>query len=256
MMETKFFERGGEFYLIAYVSEPKTEVIKELNPREVLNSDHILLVAPNRTVEIGREMVVEMFPQRDEDIVKLAREKMDRDYEVHIIKSDYNIFAVRIPRQGAEDFTKEDGDIIKSKVQEIGRGAIEDAVSVFIIADKNWVKINPYRFIAEVFSERIIVGISQAEIKRLAYKKLRRTHKVVRELEILDASGIPYGIDFMAIKEGDRQAVFCTESASAEEMEKIETLVREIGISGVIVTGAKKGESKSDRVQVKTVSEL
>jgi len=197
-----------------------------------------------------------MFPQRDEETVKHAMEKMERDYDVRIIKSDYKIFAVRIPRQSVEDFTKEDGDIIKSKVQEIGRGAIEDAVSVFIVADKNWVKINPYRFIAEVFSERIIVGLSQAELKRLAYKKLRRTHKVVRELEVLDASGVPYGIDFMAIKGSDRQAVFCTENASAEEIEKIETLVREIGIGGVIVTGAKKGESKSDRVQVKTVSEL
>lgn len=256
MMETKFFERGGEFYLIAYVNEPKTEVIKELNPREVLNSDHVLLVAPNRTVEIGREMVVEMFPQRDEETVKHAREKMERDYDFHIIKSDYNVFAVRIPRQSVEDFTKEDGEIIKTKVHEIGRGAIEDAVSVFIIADKNWVKINPYRFMAEVFSERIIVGMSQAELKRLAHKKLRRTHKVVRDLEIVDASGIPYGIDFMAIKEGEKNAVFCIENAGAEEIEKIETLVREIGISGTVVTGAKKGEVRSDRVQVKTVSEL
>lgn len=106
-------------------------------------------------------MVAEMLPQRDEESVQCVRGKMERDYDIHIIKS---------------------------KVQELGKRAIEDAVSIFIIVDKNWVRINPYKFAAEIFAEKIILGMSQAEIKRLAYKKLHRTHKVIRDLEIFDAS--------------------------------------------------------------------
>jgi hypothetical protein len=247
-MQTKFFERGGKFYLIAYVDDLGQETIKSLPPREALNSDHIILVAPNKTMEINSKMLQEYFPV-DESFIPLSRHKIDRNYGFVIEKKDFKNLLIRVPRKRMEDFSREDGERIKEIFLSKERKILDEIVWVYLVSDTNWVRINPYKFAGEIYGERTL-ELSREELKRLAYKRLRKNYRIRRDAKIMDASGIPFHIDFIL---GNETGVVCMEEVEEDKVELLEDL--KIFPKFMIVTLHGK-KFQSSKVEVKKITEL
>ncbi|MBI4362109.1 MAG: hypothetical protein HY558_02955 [Euryarchaeota archaeon] len=254
----KFFERGGEFYLVAYVAEPKAELLRELPPREVLNSDHILLVGPARTMEIDRRLIPGVVSLREQEAAGEFRQALPRDHGAELRTLGHPILGVRIPRATIREANDEDTRALRAHLREKGKLAYEGAVAVLLIADQDHVRLNPFRFWAEMFDERVILGLSREEMARLAGKRLRsRARGWMRRLEFTDASGVPYTLDY-GLPGPEPEAVRCLpEGARADSLEWLRQVREGYNISRMIAAVPPGGGSSlQGGVEVRGLGEL
>lgn len=244
-IETRFFERGGEFILIAYVEDPRAETLQDLPRKEVLNADRIYLVSPSRTVEVDRRLVEKMFPLRFEETVTRVRWSLAREYGVETVE---DALAVRVPRKSIREFNAEDTRAIKERFKG-GKGPYGDAASVLIIADGDHIRLNPYRFWAEVLSESVASGFTRAEMARWAWKRLRG-RGWSRGAEVVDGCGVVHELDL--VRRRPRGALRCYPEAAS--LDSFARLVQALGMAeglAVVTEGDLRGAGPVRAVRLK-----
>lgn len=245
VIETRFFERGGEFVLIAYVDDPRVDTLRDLPRMEVLNSDRIYLVSPSRTVEVDRRLVEKMFPLRFDDAVTRSRWNLEREYGVGTVE---DALAVRIPRKSIVEFNADDTRAVKEKFK-AGKGPYADAPSVLLVADGDHIRLNPYKFWAEVLAESIASGLTRAEMARWAWKRLRG-RGWSRGAEVADACGVVHEVDL--VKRRPRAALRCYPEAG--NLESFSLLAGGLGLVealAVVAEGDLRGQGPVRAVRLK-----
>ncbi len=244
-IETRLFERGGEFVLIAYVDDPRAETLRDLPRKEVLNSDRIYLVSPSRTVEVDRRLVEKMFPLRLDEAVTRARWGLERDYGVGTAE---DALAIRVPRNSITEFNADDTKAVKEKFKG-GKGPHADAASVLVIADGAHIRRNPYKFCAEVLAEPVASGLTPAEMARWAWKRLRGKGWI-RGAEVADACGVVHELDL--VKRRPRAALRCYPGAGS--VESFARLAEALGLPealAVVAEGDPRGQGPVRAVRLK-----
>lgn len=216
-IETRFFERGGEFVLMAYVDDPRTEVLRDLPRKELLSADRIYLVGPLRSVEVDKRLVGKLFPVGEGDLARRARSRLDREYGTGMVE---DVLAVRIPRSSVDGFRAEDAAAIRERFRG-SKAGYEEAVAALLVSDADHLRLNIYRFWAEAGVEPVPLGLTRAEMARWAWRRLRG-RGWLRSAEAVDGCGVAHEVDL--VRRSPRAALRCYVEASPDDVDSFARL--------------------------------
>lgn len=206
-MEPRVFEKGTEICVVVEVEEPTISVLGEINPRYLLNSDRILLVGKDKLVEVSRDLIQQGLVEKEKTAVERARERIDRNYGTQFYQlASGDMLFIRIPRKSVREISEDDTKIVEEKLREIGEEELEKIVGLILVADEDHVRPNLYKVLREVFG-RSIPPLPYAHRKALAISHLTSTHRIVRNLRVIDASCIPYTVEVLAIRGNEKVAL-------------------------------------------------
>ena len=292
--QSRTVKAGNEWILVFRTFTPEPNVIQDV--KDVLSSldiediryiDSLLLVGSKKSVKVDSSLVEDLVGDRTRSpvIITSMKDEIDRDFGFKIYeRGPHRRLAARIPLIEIKDYKDEFTDRIKDNILNDGSitpDTLDDILSVYLIADETYVRIDPGTFFQEIFdiplkvtaktdgygrptpSERIILGESPRELVELALNRLKQ-HNIYRDVQFVEAAGLPYSFDALAVQEDYRVLIKYMDAPSDDDdvlpmklfMEALD--VRE----GWILTSIPNGDGQSlnkwekDNISVLTINDL
>ncbi|MCK5661381.1 MAG: hypothetical protein KAH86_08475, partial [Methanosarcinales archaeon] len=79
------------------------------------------------------------------------RENLDREYDIKFFDIGFNALAARIPKASVHEFNELDSESITATIQAFGDVTeLKDAVAAYVIADDDYIEIDPERLYHEI----------------------------------------------------------------------------------------------------------
>jgi hypothetical protein len=226
--------RAGNEWILAFrtsTQEPDViqdvkDVLASLDIEDIRYIDLLLLIGSKKSVKVDSNLVEGLVGDRTRSpvIISSMKDEIDRDFGFKVYdRGPHRRLAARIPIIEIKDFKDEFTDRIKDNI--LGDGSItpdtlDDILSVYLIADETYVRIDPGTFFKEIFDlppevtdknaesgrrtppDGIILGESPRELVELALKRLKQ-HDIYRDVQFMEAAGLQYSFDALAVQEGD-----------------------------------------------------
>ncbi len=299
IISTEFIEHSGEYVLIVNTDEKVSlsrdlpAIIGSLNLKEVLNCDRLILAGGNSRVKVDRQMFSDLLPRSENEgvFVDRARGLIKRDYGLDVtIKDGYSVLTIRIPINDVAEFADKDSDNLKSIVRgQLPHHIMNEVVSVYLISDSNYVRLNPYSFFEEMLSaegggceesielpdmgkvrprlvegkDGIIFGVSEEEMRGLARKYLTRKLKleVLENVLVVDQFGVEYNVDFVGLGDNYRVLACCYSDVGIEHIGLVRMLMKDLNMNEAIIVANRPApeevlEALTDSIKIKTADEL
>lgn len=291
--QSRTVRAGNEWILVFKTFTPEPDVIQDV--KDVLSSldiediryiDSLLLIGSKKSVKVDSSLVEDLVGDktRSPAIITSMKDEIDRDFGFKVYdRGPHRRLAARIPIIEIKDFKNEFTDRIKDNI--LGDGSItpdtlDDIVSVYLIADETYVRIDPGMFFQEIFdlplkvkaktveAERptspdgIILGESPRELVELALNRLKQ-HNIYRDVQFVEAAGLPYSFDALAVQEDDRVLLKYMDAPSDDDVLPMKLFMEALNVrQGWILTRIPDSDDQSlnkwekDNISVLTINDL
>jgi hypothetical protein len=291
--QSRTVRAGNEWILVFRTFTPEPDVIQDV--KDVLSSfdiediryiDSLLLIGSKKAVKVDSSLVEDLVGDRTRSpvIITSMKDEIDRDFGFKVYdRGPHRRLAARIPIIEIKDFKDEFTDRIKDNI--LGDGSItpdtlDDILSIYLIADDTYVRIDPGMFFQEIFdlplkvtaktveAERptspdgIILGESPTELVELALNRLKQ-HNIYRDVQFVEAAGLPYSFDALAVQEDDRVLLKYLDAPSDDDVLPMKLFMEALNVSkGWILTsipdsdGQPLNKWEKDNISVLTINDL
>jgi len=232
--QSRTIKVGDEWILVLNTKEQYPDVIKDL--KELLNDldiedicylNSLMLVGNKKTIEVDSNFVTVLLGDKSKSqvIINRIKNELDRDFGYRLYnRGPHSRLAIRVPIHEIKDFIDDYTARIKEIILKdcnITPDNTADILSVYLIADETYVRLEPDTFFTEIFnlkkkengdktvssktkpSTGIILGESPDELMELALAKLK-DYYIYRDIQLVDIAGLTYDFDAIAIMENDR----------------------------------------------------
>ena len=291
--QSRTVRAGNEWILVFRTFTPEPDVIQDV--KDVLSSfdiediryiDSLLLIGSKKSVKVDSSLVEDLVGDRTRSpvIITSMKDEIDRDFGFKVYeRGPHRRLAARIPIIEIKDFKDEFTDRIKDNI--LGDGSItpdtlDDILSVYLIADDTYVRIDPGMFFQEIFDlplkvtaktveagrptspDGIILGESPTELVELALNRLKQ-HNIYRDVQFVEAAGLPYSFDALAVQEDDRVLLKYMDAPSDDDVLPMKLFMEALNVSkGWILTsipdsdGQPLNKWEKDNISVLTINDL
>ncbi|MRG76513.1 MAG: hypothetical protein C5S33_01930 [ANME-2 cluster archaeon] len=291
--QSRTVRAGNEWILVFRTFTPEPDVIQDV--KDVLSSfdiediryiDSLLLIGSKKAVKVDSSLVEDLVGDRTRSpvIITSMKDEIDRDFGFKVYdRGPHRRLAARIPIIEIKDFKDEFTDRIKDNILNDGSitpDTLDDILSVYLIADETYVRIDPGMFFQEIFdlplkvtaktveAERptspdgIILGESPTELVELALNRLKQ-HNIYRDVQFVEAAGLPYSFDALAVQEDDRVLLKYMDAPSDDDVLPMKLFMEALNVSkGWILTSIPDSDSQplnkweKDNISVLTINDL
>jgi len=291
--QSRTVRAGNEWILVfrTHTQEPDViqdvkDVLSSLDIEDIRYIDSLLLIGSKKSVKVDTSLVEDLVGDRTRTpvIITSMKDEIDRDFGFKVYdRGPHRRLAARIPIIEIKDFKDEFTDRIKDNI--LGDGSItpdtlDDILSVYLIADENYVRIEPGTFFQEIFdlppkataktaeterptpSDRIILGESPRELVELALNRLKE-HDIYRDVQFVEAAGLPYSFDALAVQEDDGVLIQYMDAPSDDDILPMKLFMEALNVrEGWILTSIPDGDGQplnkweKDNISVLTINDL
>ena len=229
--ESRTIKKGTEWILISNIPSNDTDVMSnikdlvvDLDIEDIKYIDYLLIIGGKRSVKVDSNLVEDLVGDKtkSQEIVDRVKEELDRDFGCKLYdRGPHKRLFIRLPIIEMKDFNETLTNKIKDIIFEndnFSSGNIGDILSVYLIADETYVRLEPELFFQEIFgfkkpieknefvhqpSGKIILGESPRELVELALKKLEE-YDIYRDIQLVEVAGLEYSFDALAVSEDER----------------------------------------------------
>jgi len=291
--QSRTVRAGNEWILVFRTFTPEPDVIQDV--KDVLSSldiediryiDSLLLIGSKKSVNVASGLVEDLVGDRTRSllIITSMKDEIDRDFGFKVYdRGPHRRLAARIPIIEIKDFKDEFTDRIKDNIRNDGSitpDTLDDILSVYLIADETYVRIDPGTFFQEIFdlpekvtaktdetkrpgpTDHIILGESPMELVELALNRLKQ-HKIYRDVQFVEAAGLLYSFDALAVQEDNRVLLKYMDAPSDDDVLPMKLFMKALNArEGWILTGIPDGVSQvpnkweKDNISVLTIKDL
>ncbi len=291
--QSRTVRAGNEWILVfrTHTQEPDViqdvkDVLSSLDIEDIRYIDSLLLIGSKKSVKVDTSLVEDLVGDRTGTpvIITSMKDEIDRDFGFKVYdRGPHRRLAARIPLIEIKDFKDEFTDRIKDNI--LGDGSItpdtlDDILSVYLIADETYVRIDPGTFFQEIFdlplkvmaktveaerptpSDRIILGESPRELVELALNRLKE-HDIYRDVQFVEAAGLPYNFDALAVQEDDGVLIQYMDAPSDDDILPMKLFMEALDVrEGWILTSIPNGDGQplnkweKDNISVLTINDL
>ena len=291
--QSRTVRAGNEWILVFRTFTPEPDVIQDV--KDVLSSldiediryiDSLLLIGSKKSVKVASSLVEDLVGDKTRSplIITNMKDEIDRDFGFKVYdRGPHRRLAARIPIIEIKDFKDEFTDRIKDNILNDGSitpDTLDDILSVYLIADETYVRIDPGTFFQEIFdhlpkvkaktaksekpipSDRIILGESPRELVELALSRLKQ-YKIYRDVEFMEAAGLMYSFDALAVQEDNRVLLKYMDAPSDDDVLPMKLFMEALNArEGWILTGIPNGDGQvlnkweKDNISVLTIKDL
>ena len=291
--QSRTVRAGNEWILVfrTHTQEPDViqdvkDVLSSLNIEDIRYIDSLLLIGSKKSVKVDSSLVEDLVGDRTRSpvIITSIKDEIDRDFGFKVYdRGPHRRLAARIPIIEIKDFKDEITNRIKDNI--LGDGSItpdtlDDILSVYLIADETYVRIDPGTFFQEIFdlppkvtvktdgsgrptpSDRIILGESPRELVELALNRLKE-HDIYRDVQFVEAAGLPYNFDALAVQEDDGVLIQYMDAPSDDDVLPMKLFMEALDVrEGWILTSIPNGDGQplnkweKDNISVLTINDL
>jgi len=291
--QSRTVRTGNEWILVfrTFTQEPDViqdvkDVLASLDIEDIRYIDSLLLIGSKKSVKVDSSLVEDLVGDRTRSpvIISSIKDEIDRDFGFKIYdRGPHRRLAARIPIIEIKDFKDEFTDRIKDNILDDGSitpDTLDDILSVYLIADETYVRIDPGTFFQEIFdlppkvtaktdgsgrpipSDRIILGESPMELVELALSRLKQ-HDIYRDVQFVEAAGLPYSFDAMAVQEDDGVLLKYIDAPSDDNVLPMKLFMEALDVrQGWILTripdddGQPLNKWEKDNISVLTINDL
>jgi len=291
--QSRTVRTGNEWILVfrTFTQEPDViqdvkDVLASLDIEDIRYIDSLLLIGSKKSVKVDSSLVEDLVGDRTRSpvIISSIKDEIDRDFGFKIYdRGPHRRLAARIPIIEIKDFKDEFTDRIKDNILDDGSitpDTLDDILSVYLIADETYVRIDPGTFFQEIFdlppkvtaktdgsgrpipSDRIILGESPMELVELALSRLKQ-HDIYRDVQFVEAAGLPYSFDAMAVQEDDGVLLKYIDAPSDDNVLPMKLFMEALDVrQGWILTSIPDSDSQplnkweKDNISVLTINDL
>jgi len=291
--QSRTVRTGNEWILVfrTFTQEPDViqdvkDVLASLDIEDIRYIDSLLLIGSKKSVKVDSSLVEDLVGDRTRSpvIISSIKDEIDRDFGFKIYdRGPHRRLAARIPIIKIKDFKDEFTDRIKDNILDDGSitpDTLDDILSVYLIADETYVRIDPGTFFQEIFdlppkvtaktdgsgrpipSDRIILGESPMELVELALSRLKQ-HDIYRDVQFVEAAGLPYSFDALAVQEDDGVLLKYIDAPSDDNVLPMKLFMEALDVrQGWILTripdddGQPLNKWEKDNISVLTINDL
>jgi hypothetical protein len=291
--QSRTVRTGNEWILVfrTFTQEPDViqdvkDVLASLDIEDIRYIDSLLLIGSKKSVKVDSSLVEDLVGDRTRSpvIISSMKDEIDRDFGFKVYdRGPHRRLAARIPIIEIKDFKDEFTDRIKDNILDDGSitpDTLDDILSVYLIADETYVRIDPGTFFQEIFDlppkvtaktdgsgrlippDRIILGESPMELVELALSRLKQ-HDIYRDVQFVEAAGLPYSFDAMAVQEDDRVLLKYMDAPSDDDVLPMKLFMEALDVrQGWILTSIPDSDSQplnkweKDNISVLTINDL
>jgi hypothetical protein len=291
--QSRTVRAGNKWILVFRTFTPEPDIIHDV--KDVLSSldiediryiDSLLLVGSKKSVKVDSSLVEDLVGDRTRSpvIITSMKDDINRDFGFKVYdRGPHRRFAVRIPIIEIKDFKDEFTNKIKENILNDGSitpDTLDDIISVYLIADETYVRIDPGLFFQEIFdlplkftaktaesgtptpSDRIILGESPRELVELALNRLKK-YNIYRDVQFVEAAGLPYNFDALAVHEDDRVLLKYMDAPSYDDVLPMILFMEALNVrQGWVLTSIPCSNSQplnkweTDNISVLTINDL
>ena len=293
MGQSRTVKAGNEWILVFRTFTPEPDVIQDvkyvlssLDIEDIRYIDSLLLIGSKKSVKVDSSLVEDLVGDRTRSpvIITSMKDEIDRDFGFKVYdRGPHRRLAARIPIIEIKDFKDEFTDKIKDNIlndSSITPDTLDDILSVYLIADETYVRIDPGTFFQEIFdlplkvtakingpgrpipSEGIILGESPRELVELAINRLKQ-HNIYRDVQFMEAAGLLYSFDALAVQEDDRVLIKYMDAPSDDDVLPMKLFMEALDVrEGWILTSIPNGDGQplnkweKDNISVLTINDL
>ena len=291
--QSRTVRAGNEWILVFRTFTPEPDVIQDV--KDVLSSldiediryiDSLLLIGSKKSVKVASSLVEDLVGDKTRSplIITNMKDEIDRDFGFKVYdRGPHRRLAARIPIIEIKDFKDEFTDRIKDNILNDGSitpDTLDDILSVYLIADETYVRIDPGTFFQEIFdlpakvtaktgeterptpTDRIILGESPRELVELALNRLKH-HNIYRDVQFVEAAGLLYSFDALAVQEDNRVLLKYMDAPSDDDVLPMKLFMEALNVrEGWILTGIPNCDGQvlnkweKDNISVLTIKDL
>ncbi len=291
--QSRTVRTGNEWILVfrTFTQEPDViqdvkDVLASLDIEDIRYIDSLLLIGSKKSVKVDSSLVEDLVGDRTRSpvIISSMKDEIDRDFGFKVYdRGPHRRLAARIPIIEIKDFKDEFTDKIKDNIPDDGSitpDTLDDILSVYLIADETYVRIDPGTFFQEIFDlmpnvtaktdgsgrltppDRIILGESPRELVELALSRLKQ-HDIYRDVQFVEAAGLPYSFDALAVQEDDGVLLKYMDAPSDDNVLPMKLFMEALDVrQGWILTripdddGQPLNKWEKDNISVLTINDL
>jgi hypothetical protein len=281
--------RIGDEWILAFnpstqdsdVVDNLKDVLAGLDIEDIRYIDSLVLIGSKKSVRVDSNLVEDLVGDRTSSpvIINGIKDELNPDFGYKLYeRGPHRRLAIRLPIYQIKDFNDKYTARIKQILLKDGSmtpDTVGDILSVYLIADETYVRLEPEIFFQEIFglkedagtktpepSGNIILGESPGELVELALNKLKK-HTVYRDIRFVEAAGLVYSFDALAALEDERILIKYVDKLTDEDMISMKLFLEALNAkSGWILTREPFGDEKpvrqwkTENISILTIKEL
>ncbi|MCL7414502.1 MAG: hypothetical protein M8349_00350 [ANME-2 cluster archaeon] len=279
---------GGEWILVFMAPSQDCDVIKsikdvllEMDIEDIRYLDSVVMVTGKKSVKVQSSLIEDLLGDRSnvQLIVNNMKAEINRDFGFKVYdRGPHRRLAIRIPLTDIKDFADTYTPSIKEAIlgdDGLAPNTIGDIISVYLIADETFVRLEPDTFFNEMFDlpvdidmqtddteipsppAGIIFGESPQELVELALNRLKQYRKY-RDISFVDAAGVPYVFDAFADNGDDNVLIKYMETPTPDDLNIMKLYMDALPAKkGWILTGEPIPKTEeTDGISLLTINDL
>ena len=279
---------GGEWILAFMTPSEDSDAIKGIknllsgmDTEDIRYLDSVVMIGGRKSVKVHSNLIEDLVGDKSNTqlIINNMKAELDRDFGFKVYdRGPHRRLAIRIPLSDIKDFADTYTPKIKETLLKDGSlepDTIDDIISVYLIADETFVRLEPDTFFREMFDlpadtatqtgkteqhtshAEIIFGESPQELVELALKRLKGYRKF-RDIAFMDAAGVPYAFDAFADLGGDSVLIKYLDTPTPDDLNIMKVYMDALPAkNGWILTGEPVLEiGQTEHISILTINDL
>ncbi|MCL7412879.1 MAG: hypothetical protein M8353_04575 [ANME-2 cluster archaeon] len=279
---------AGEWILVFRAPAEDSDVIQSIKDllqkmdiEDIRYLDSVVMVTGRKFVKVQSNLIEDLLGDRInvQLIINKMRDDLDREFGFKIYeRGPHRRMAIRVPLDHIKDFTDAFTPKIKEallKNDDLTPDTIGNIISVYLIADETFVRLEPDLFFREILdlpvdivlqtdeteqpADRagIIYGESPQELVELALNKLKGYRKF-RDIMCIDAAGVTYDFDAFADNGDDSVLIKYLDTPTPDDVNIMKLYMNSLPAkSGWILTGEPSVEmEQTEGISLLTIKDL
>ena len=243
--QSRTVRMGDEWILAFRTLSDDSDVIKNiktvltgLDIEDVRYLNSLVLIGSTKSAKVDSNLVKDLVKDRATStmIIRGIKDELSPDFGYKIYnRGPHRRLAIRLPIQEIKDFMDEYSARIREillKEGNITPDTIGDILSVYLIANETYVRLEPEEFFKEIFeresepnsktrqsesSGMIVLGESPQELIELTLNKLKE-YRVYRDIRFVEAAGFEYPFDACAAYQDEKILIKYIEKPTEDDI--------------------------------------
>jgi len=286
--QTRTVRVAGKWILVFKAPSEDSDIIEslkdlllEMDIEDTRYLDSVVMVTGRKSIEVQSNLIEDLLGDRSnvQLIVNNMKDELEREFGFKVYeRGPHRRMAIRIPLNDIKDFTDSFTPMIKEallKNSNLTPDTIGKIISVYLIADETFVRLEPDPFFREILNmpvdtavstdeneqltaqAGIIYGESPQELVELALNKLKRYRKF-RDILFIDAAGVTHDFDAFADNGDNSVLIKYLDTPTSDDVNIMRLYLDALPAkNGWILTGEPAMEmEQTERISILTINDL